>query len=224
MSTLPRRTLTDAVTAAIRDRILGGTLAAGEPLRQEALASELGVSRIPLREALQRLEAEGLVALVPHRGAVVSELPTEDALELFELRALIESDLLCHAIPRATPIDHASVARAGERFAAALEAGRVGELGAANLDFHLALYRPAGRRQSLELFQRLHQQCDRLLRLQLSLTAGGAQAVEEHQAIADAAARGDVEAAAHLLHDHILGAGERLVRFLATRHLHGVTT
>ena len=217
MPALPRRTLTDAATRAIRDRILQGALAAGEPLRQEALAAELGVSRIPLREALQRLEAEGLVALVPHRGAVVSELPTADALELFELRALIESDLVRRATQLVRPADHAAASKAAERFRTALSDGDVASLGRANLEFHLALYQPAGRRQTLEVFQRLHQQCDRLLRLQLTLTDGGEQAVREHAAIAKAVRAGDADTAARLTHEHILGAGQRLVHALEHR-------
>jgi DNA-binding GntR family transcriptional regulator len=221
MGVLPRRTLTDAATRAIRERILEGELAAGEPLRQEALAAELGVSRIPLREALQRLEAEGLVALVPHRGAVVSELPTEDALELFELRALIETDLIRRAVPLGTTADHGKADAAAGLFAQALNRGNVASLGQANLQFHLALYRPAARPQTLEVYQRLHQQCDRLMRLQLTLTNGGAQAVQEHAAIAQAARQGDVDAAATLTHAHILGAGQRLVQALAARHPSG---
>jgi DNA-binding GntR family transcriptional regulator len=224
MPPLPRSTLTDAATQAIRERILGGVLVAGEPLRQEALAAELGVSRIPLREALQRLEAEGLVALVPHRGAVVSELPTDDALELFELRALIESDLLRRAVPLARPADYAAAIVAADHFADALGRGDIARLGQANLQFHLALYQPAGRRQTIDVYQRLHQQCDRLMRLQLTLTNGGAQAIREHAAIAAAVERGDADTAAQLTHAHILGAGERLVRALGSRHPSGAGT
>lgn len=218
---LPRRTLTDAATRVIRERILAGSLPAGEPLRQEALAAELGVSRIPLREALQRLEAEGLVALIPHRGAVVAELPTADALELFELRSLIESDLIHRATGRSTPSDHMAVKRAAAEFEAALSQGDVASLGQANFQFHLALYRPAMRPRTVEVYRQLHQQCDRLLRLQLTLTDGGDQAVREHAGIADAVTRGDAEAAARLTHHHILGAGQRLVRTLDALHPSG---
>ncbi len=218
---LPRQTLTDATTRAIRERILEGVLAAGEPLRQEALAAELGVSRIPLREALQRLEAEGLVALVPHRGAVVSDLPIADALELFELRALIESDLVRRATSVARSPDHAAARAAADRFRVALSQGDVASLGQANLEFHLALYRAASRPRTLEVFQRLHQQCDRLLRLQLTLTNGGDQAVREHDAIARAVQAGDADTAAQLTREHILGAGQRLVAALELRHPSG---
>jgi len=224
MSTLTRRTLTDAAADALRDRILHGRLAAGAPLRQEALAAELGVSRIPLREALQRLEAEGLVTLKPHHGAVVAELPLDDVTELFELRAMLESDLIRRATPCATAADVTTARSCADDFGAALDRGEITELGAANLAFHAALYRPADRPRTLELVERLHGQCDRMLRLQLTITDGGARAVREHRAIAAAVRQRDATRAARLVRDHIIGAGRRLAAALATASRNGETS
>src|SRR5512138_1964205 len=102
MAPIQRQTVASMTVAALRERILRGDYPEGDPLRQDALADELGVSRIPVREALRQLEAEGLVTFSPHRGAVVSTLSLEEIQELFELRADIESDLLGRAIPRMT--------------------------------------------------------------------------------------------------------------------------
>jgi DNA-binding GntR family transcriptional regulator len=219
MQSIPRRTLTEAATDALRERILHGAYAAGEPLRQEALAAELGVSRIPLREALQRLEAEGLVALLPHRGAVVAELPVADLEELFAIRSLIEGDLLARAIPLATVEDLSAARRAAEVFERAIAREETGRLGQANSRFHAALYAPARRPRTMEIIDRLHTQCDRLLRLQLTLTHGGDRAVREHRALLRAAERGDVARAVRLLHEHVEGAGARLADALATQPL-----
>src|SRR4051812_32937267 len=82
-----RETLAGMTADAIRERILRGRYPEGEPLRQDAIGIELGVSRIPVREALRQLEAEGLVTFNPHRGAVVSTLSLNQIRELFELRA-----------------------------------------------------------------------------------------------------------------------------------------
>ena len=90
---LQHRTIAAAVADSLRHRILDGDFKAGFPLRQDALAGEFGVSRIPIREALMQLEAEGLVKIHPHRGAIVSELSTDEVQELFELRALLEPRL-----------------------------------------------------------------------------------------------------------------------------------
>src|SRR5678810_63542 len=94
---IKRQTLTGMTADAIRERILRGRYPEGSPLRQDAIGAELGVSRIPVREALRQLEAEGLVTFNPHRGAIVSSLSLEEIGELFELRAEIECDLLRRA-------------------------------------------------------------------------------------------------------------------------------
>lgn len=92
------KTRTQLVVEVLRERILSGDIAAGEPLRQSALAEALNVSRIPVREALLQLEAEGLVKFEPHKGATATVLSVEQVTELFELRAMIETDLLAKAI------------------------------------------------------------------------------------------------------------------------------
>lgn len=211
---LPRRTLTDAAADALRDALLQGRWPAGAPLRQEALAAELGVSRIPLREALRQLEAEGLVTLLPHRGAVVAPLPVEEVLELFELRALIESDLARRAVSRLTAVDDRTMREYATAFERALTAGDPGAWGEANRRFHFALYAAAGRPRTLETVARLHAQSDRFQRLQLTLTRGTSRAVREHRAIAAAARARDAARAAKLTREHILEAGRALARAL----------
>ena len=97
------QTLTQHVANELREMILSGELEEGSKLRQDTLASMLHVSRIPVREALRQLEAEGLVTFFPHRGAIVSDLSPDEIGEVFDARALIESDLLRRAIPNMTP-------------------------------------------------------------------------------------------------------------------------
>jgi len=96
------KTRTQLVVETLREKILSGEIKAGQPLRQAALAEELNVSRIPVREALLQLEAEGLVAFEPHKGATATELNVEQVDELFELRAMLEADLLAASIPHIT--------------------------------------------------------------------------------------------------------------------------
>ncbi|MBI3144746.1 MAG: GntR family transcriptional regulator, partial [Pseudogulbenkiania sp.] len=75
---IKRQTLTSAVTESLRQRILAGEFADGQQLRQEALSNEYGVSRVPVREALRQLEAEGLIQIIDHKGALVSKLSLDD--------------------------------------------------------------------------------------------------------------------------------------------------
>ena len=93
------KTRTQLVVETLREKILSGEFKAGESLRQAALATELNVSRIPVREALLQLEGEGLVVFEPHKGATVTELNAKHVDELFELRAMLESNLLAASLP-----------------------------------------------------------------------------------------------------------------------------
>ncbi len=98
-STLKHRTLSGALLEEIRQAILSGRYPAGSQLRQDALAETYGVSRIPIREALFQLEAEGLVRIVPQKGAIVSELSQAEIDDVFELRALLEPRLYRRSAP-----------------------------------------------------------------------------------------------------------------------------
>ncbi|MCV6602558.1 MAG: GntR family transcriptional regulator, partial [Cohaesibacter sp.] len=102
MARLVRRTTTHIVADEIRQRILNGELREGEQIRQEAIATELGVSRIPVREALRQLEAEGLITLVSHKGAEVTRLEPTEIAELFEVRVMLENWLFSLAIDHIT--------------------------------------------------------------------------------------------------------------------------
>jgi len=211
---LQRQTVASMTLDAIRVRILHGSYTEGEPLRQDALADELGVSRIPIREALRQLEAEGLVTFNPHRGAIVSSLSLEAIEEVFELRATIEPDLLRRAMPRLTTYQLDQADEVLDRYAVALRTGDVAKWGELNWQFHASLYAPAGRAVTMGIVQRLHQQSDRYLRMQLALTHGETRANEEHRAIAAAARARDTKRACQLVRDHIAGAGRSLVAFL----------
>jgi len=199
---------------ALRERILRGDYPDGEPLRQDALADELGVSRIPVREALRQLEAEGLVTFNPHRGAVVSTLSLEEIEELFELRADIECELLRRAIPSTTAPDLARATDVLDEFDAALDAGESERWGPLNWRFHSALYMPARRNLTMGVLQKLHQHSDRYFRMHVVLARGGARANLEHRQITDAVREQDVKTALGLLRKHILGAGQTLVELL----------
>jgi DNA-binding GntR family transcriptional regulator len=200
--------------AALRERILRGDYPEGEPLRQDALAEELGVSRIPVREALRQLEAEGLVTFSPHRGAVVSSLSLDEIDELFELRAAIESDLLARAVPAMTDEQLDRAVDVLDEFEIALATGEVTRWGPLNWHFHAALYAPANRNFTMGVLQKLHQHSDRYFRMEVLLAQGGGRANTEHRAIAAAVREKNIPLASELMRTHILGAGQSLVELL----------
>ena len=211
---LQRQTLAGMTLDALRERILHGVYPEGEPLRQDALAKELGVSRIPVREALRQLEAEGLVTFSPHRGAVVSTLSLDDIDEAFDLRATIEVTLLRRALANVTAEDLARAKEILDSYDAALRSGAVASWGTMNWQFHATLYAPSRRPFTLGVAQKLHRHCDRYLRMQIALTHGELRATEEHRAILSAVRQRDAARAGKLLRDHILGAGRALHDFL----------
>ncbi|MBX6365308.1 MAG: GntR family transcriptional regulator [Gemmatimonadetes bacterium] len=211
---IQRKTVAALTLEAMRERILRGEYPEGAPLRQDALAADLGVSRIPVREALRQLEVEGLVSFRPHIGAVVSSLALSEIKELFDLRAMIETDLLRRAMPALTPADLDRAAEILGAYDEAFQRGDVAAWGGLNWEFHSALLRPANRPLTMQILQNLRNQSDRYTRLQLSLTHGETRAQEEHRAILKAVRKGDVEHASALLATHILGAGHALLEFL----------
>jgi DNA-binding GntR family transcriptional regulator len=216
---LKRQTVTEAVADAIRERILDGGYAEGWNLRQDALATELGVSRIPIREAFRQLEAEGLVTLHAHRGAVVSSLSLDEIGELFDLRALLEPDLLARAIPRMTEDDLAAAAKVLGSFEQSLAGPDVHAWGEMNSEFHLTLYRPSGRNRTLGLVQSLLGNTDRYTRLQLVLTSGIERARAEHAQLLKLCRERNAQEAGDLLRRHVQSAGEDLLAFLRQHRL-----
>lgn len=213
-SSLERKTVAEAAADTLRMRILSGDLGEGEQLRQEVLAAELGVSRIPLREAFRLLEGEGLITIAPHRGAVVAVRSPEEIGELFDLRVLLEPDILRHAIPKLTERD---LREAGDILAGynkALAARDVEAWGRLNTQFHLALYRPAERPRSLALVRSLLDQTDGYTRMQLLLTGGQSRAQREHTELLELCRARKTTAAAKLVEDHVREAGRSLVDFM----------
>ena len=131
----------DAVTTALRNLILEGTLGIGSQLRQEDLARRFGVSRIPVREALGRLQAEGLVEHFTNRGSVVAGRSVEDLLETLDIRIALETRAIRLAMLNLGPADFKAAREIMRRYDESASPRQWTEL---NLEFHLALYRPCG--------------------------------------------------------------------------------
>jgi DNA-binding GntR family transcriptional regulator len=141
---LPRVCLDDVAYARVRDWILDGTLAPGEPLRDEALAEALGMSRTPIREALHRLEEEGLVVTSATRRTYVSEVSIKQAREVYPIMAVLEGLALRHALPHVDADALAAMRRANARLAEALAACDSAEATLADEALHTAFVAHCG--------------------------------------------------------------------------------
>jgi DNA-binding GntR family transcriptional regulator len=209
-----RKSVVDMAVELLRQKILRGDYPEASALRQDALAAELGVSRIPVREALRQLEAEGLVNFSPHLGAVVSSLSLGEIDELFNLRALLESELLRQAVERMTDDVLERAESVLDAYDAAFDRGDVAEWGTLNWEFHATLLAVSDRPLTLGVLSTLHNQSERYMRMQLALTHGEHRARGEHRAILAAARGNDAAEAARLMAEHIRGAGAALLEFL----------
>lgn len=208
----------EVIFEALREAIVEGRMADGETLRQDHIARMFNVSRIPVREALARLEEQGLVTTQRHKGAVVSSLSVEEIGELFEFRALVEGELIRHSIRNASDATLTEARGYAEAFAAEPDSSRWAAL---NRLFHYTLYRDSGRPYQLQIVSKALDKIARYLRAQLVLTHGIARARREHEGILRAAMARDAEAAAELTRAHILGASASLTAFLQSERARG---
>ncbi|MDR3709725.1 MAG: GntR family transcriptional regulator [Capsulimonadaceae bacterium] len=205
---IPLLSLPDIIANALRDAIVRGDIAPGEALRQDDIALQFNASRIPVREALRRLQAEGLVALHSNKGAIVTMLSADDVRELFDIRLLLEPSALRFAIPRHDAETWAQASVLLDRLDREPDQHPLGD---ANTDFHLALYAPANRPHLLEMIKGLHRNTDRYGRQTQNMSSQQLQAQIEHRQILDACAKRDADLAATLLSAHIERFGHDLV-------------
>lgn len=174
-----------AVVDLVRDRILSGAVAGDRPIRQDALAAELGVSKIPLREALARLEQEGLVRAEANRGFFVRALSASEAEEVYALRLKIEPDATAAAALAASDADRQFAQAALDLLEQAM-AEQARDVGALNRAFHIALVRPAGRLVTTNIVAHLHVLSERYVRVHLAPSGRHQRATQEHRELLEA--------------------------------------
>lgn len=196
-------TLWQRVHTHLREEILSGELPAGSELQEVALAKTLGVSRGPIREAIGRLAAEGLVTVRPRRGAVVRALSSDEFIEAYQVREALETMAARLAVPKLTTENTAALERAIEEMSACGAADDVQGFFEANTAFHLVFFDAAGNRMLADLYRHLRGQIDRHRLRSLELRGDVRRSIAEHKAILRAAKAGDVERTVHLVSEHI---------------------
>lgn len=189
----------------LRQWILHGDLAGGERLDQEQLAETLGISRTPLRQALQQLEADGLVEHRPYQGVVVTALSIADLDDVYATRRAVEGMLAAESSARAQPAAFDDVEQLLEQQAQALQAGDSDELDFVELDrvFHTRLYGLTAFRNALEILDRLLDLSQRYAQVYAREPRGRQQSIDEHRRILEACRLGDAETARRLTEQHI---------------------
>ena len=201
-------TTPDLIAESLRDEILRGDFPPGAPLRQEELAGRFQVSRIPVRDALLRLEAQGLVHVYPNRGAFVISLSADEVREIYDMRILLEGDLIERAVPRMTADDWRRID------AAHAEATRTAGTPAwvdGDWTFHRALYDPSGRARQLALVEQLRSTVARYSTRYGVLPEHTTQWLSDHDAIVEACRARAAVAARKRLEAHLGRAAQVVI-------------
>lgn len=200
------------VAEALRQRIINAELAPGTHLNQAGIAADHGVSRIPVRDALQTLSAEGLVDLRPS-GATVAAMSVPDLDELYELRGLVEPRTTALGVPMLRRMDfrtmrdcHETMVRTTDRL----------EWLDANTRFHRTVYEKSGRPRWIALIESLRSQTDRYLHLHLAVIGGTYHLHEEHGQILEAAEARDAARVEALTRLHLQSSHDFILELLAS--------
>jgi DNA-binding GntR family transcriptional regulator len=193
----------DKIFESLRRAVISGALKDGDALRQEEIARHFNTSRIPVREALTRLEQHGLAQARRFYGYTVAQMSRQQIEEVCRFRALVEGEVVASAVSRASDKSLALARKACEAFARERDPVLWGER---NREFHSALYRECGLPYHLAAIHAALDKTERYLVDQLVLTSGMRRARAEHQAILEAFEARDARLAARLTREHILGA------------------
>lgn len=196
-------TSVDRVHDALRENILSGTYAPGSRLILSRLATEHDVSFIPVREALQRLEAERMVRIEPNRGATVTEISIEDMTDIYETRLVLENHAIRAAVPRITPEQLRGTERALREMRSGFRGGDEPAAYTAHERFHFSLYETADSAWTIHLLRQLWSSAERYVRLAAGVRPDPAEFVAEHEEIFTAVREGDADAAASRLADNL---------------------
>ena len=208
---IPAHLARSVIEETLRNAILDGRLPCGTAMRQQELASLFGVSRMPVREALRQLEAQSLLHVVTHKGAVVAPLIEDNSAETYELRMLLESEALRLSIPLLTEAD----IEEAEAFICALEQEKdYTEIGRLNRMFHMTLYSKAPNQRLLKLVEHGLNEEERFLRFNLEAMGLGETSQEDHRELLNLVAQRKTDESILTLRNHLMRGMEVITAYL----------
>lgn len=207
------RPLRETVCEALRDAIRRGILEPGERLMEVQLADELGISRTPVREAIRKLEQEGYVIMMPRRGTYVSDVSVKDIKEIFEIRSALESLSTQLAAMRIEPEELERLRNLLIEIEGHIERNdSMDEIVATDIKFHGLLYQVSRNERLVAIISNLMEQLARFRTLSMSYPGRLKETLEEHRAMVEAIAAGDIDAAREAAERHMEQAEETLLK------------
>ena len=206
--------LRETVCEVLREAIRNGTLEPGERLMEVQLAEELGISRTPVREAIRKLEQEGYVIMMPRRGTYVSSVSVSDIKEIFEIRSALESLSTGLAARRIEPDELEKLRALLAEIEGHIQSRDMDKIVETDIEFHGLLYRVSRNERLVAIIGNLKEQLARFRTLSMSYPGRLQETLEEHRAMVEAIAAGDVEAARDAADRHMERAEETLLKAL----------
>ena len=195
--------LRDVVFNTLRQAILKGELKPGERLMEIALAEKLGVSRTPIREAMRKLELEGLVVMIPRRGAQVANITEKDLNDVLEVRIALENVAIEKACTRMSEEDMGRLWLAAKEFEHTMAEGNLVRLAEADVVFHEIIYRASDNKRLNQVLNNLREQMYRYRVEYLKREEAHPQLIAEHAAIIEYISKGEKKAATDIMCKHI---------------------
>jgi len=195
--------LRELVFETLRKAIISGDLKSGERLMEVQLAEELGVSRTPVREAIRKLELEGLVVMVPRKGAYVAGVSLKDVAEVFEIRASLEGLAASLAAERITEDEIEHLERLLVQIKSCVDEGNIEKLIHKDEEFHDSLYKAARNEKLVQIINNLREQIHRFRVTSLTNPNRAKELFEEHKRIVEALADRDSDLARKITQEHI---------------------
>lgn len=195
--------LRDVVFHTLRQAILRGELEPGERLMEVKLANKLGVSRTPIREAIRKLELEGLVLMIPRRGAVVAEITEKSLRDVLEVRKALEELAVKLACEKIKPEEIEELRQAADEFERTLKCQDVTAFAEADVKFHDIIYRVTDNMRLIQLLYNLREQMYRYRVEYLKRNEAHDSLLREHKELVDAIAVGDTEWATRMICEHL---------------------
>ena len=203
--------LEERVTATLEEEILTGKLTGGTSLTEQSLSKRLGVSRTPIRAALHKLAEEGLISIVPNKGAVVVGVSRDDLVDIYNIRMRLEGLASATAAERITPEDLAALRESVELAEFFIQKNDTERLKTLDTEFHSIIYRASGSRMLNKTLSELHRNIPSYRKMSLSVPGRLENSVKEHRAILEAIEAKNVELADSLTSRHVAAALENML-------------
>lgn len=206
--------LREVIFNTLREAIIVGELRPGERLMEVQLAEKMGVSRTPVREAIRKLELEGLVSMLPRKGAHVAELSVKDIIDVLEVRASLDGLASALSASRITDEELKELRHIYNQFLSYSEKDNLQGIIKKDVEFHEVIYRSSRNEKLIQISNNLREQVQRFRVIYLKDSSSSKDVAREHQDILDAIAARDPDAAQRVAQKHIRSQQDTIIKSL----------